>query len=139
MEKSPLRRLSPELRNQIYELTFTGSEGITIDCRGSKSRGSTSTGRYKKFTFTAPLISLTRTCQQIRMETCKLFYARQPITIINPAFPSNRHSPVIFPGSNVRRNIHAYQRLIGESQLAEVRQVTLVVRGPKVPNNFHAP
>lgn len=57
MDNSPFARLSPELRNNIYELALHNSDGdIELDSLGCSNQ-------------------LTRTCRQIRIETRAMFYA----------------------------------------------------------------
>lgn len=63
MEISQFGRLSPELRNRIYELSFASPCG-TFENRFAIERNS-----FKQ------CVALTQTCRQIRNETRAMFYA----------------------------------------------------------------
>ena len=56
MEASPLYRLSPELRNHIYEHVFTSKYAVTLQDQKCQH-------------------ALTRTCKQLRHETLAMYYA----------------------------------------------------------------
>ncbi|KAK5128993.1 hypothetical protein LTR85_000326 [Meristemomyces frigidus] len=56
MEASPLARLSPELRNAIWEFAFTSNYAITLQTGGMQH-------------------ALTKTCHQIRRETLGMYYS----------------------------------------------------------------
>ncbi|KAK5117797.1 hypothetical protein LTR85_008772 [Meristemomyces frigidus] len=60
MENSPLNRISPELRNRIYELVFTPER--EVECLDSGAVGNIQH-------------PLTKTCRQIRAETLMMDYA----------------------------------------------------------------
>ena len=62
METSPFRRLSPELRNRVYELVFTASDGYFAP-------------GYLELRLISKYNVLTRICRQIRHETHAMFYA----------------------------------------------------------------
>lgn len=124
MDDSIFKRLSPELRNRIYELTFTDSEGIIIQC--------TNNGVFKKATVSSPNIALTRTCREIRQESLKMYYFLNSITIVASAVrkrPDGRQNLEEIPGWALRTNLIAYDCLIGQAQLREVRHIKLKLRG----------
>ncbi|KAK0264399.1 hypothetical protein B0A54_17928 [Friedmanniomyces endolithicus] len=76
MDDSPLRRLSPELRNRIYELALhvPGRSGIKVRLgkRGAQVKN-------------APL-ALTKVCREIRADTVKMFYAVNSFTVYTKMF-----------------------------------------------------
>jgi hypothetical protein len=140
MDDSIFKRLSPELRNRIYELTFTGSEGIIIQCTKSGiSKGPKGIiiqcpipGFSKKATVSSPNISLTRTCREIRQESLKMYYFLNSITIVASAdreLPDGRVNREHIPGWALRTNLIGYERLIGQALLREVRHIKLKLRG----------
>ncbi|GIZ39465.1 hypothetical protein CKM354_000284700 [Cercospora kikuchii] len=81
MELSPLYRLSPELRNQIYEHVFASRYAVMLQHNSCQH-------------------ALTKTCRQIRRETLAMFYS---LTSFNahlddgPATPLTRWIKVIGP------------------------------------------
>jgi hypothetical protein len=124
MDDSIFKRLSPELRNRIYELTFTGSEGITIQC--------TKNGVFKEATVSSPNISLTRTCREIRRESLKMYYFLNSITIVASVvrdLPGGGENLEEIPSRALRTNLIGYERLIGQALLREVRHIKLKLRG----------
>jgi len=56
MDASPFTRLSPELRNTIYEFVFTSDYAITLQYNGTQH-------------------ALTKTCRQFRHETLRMYYS----------------------------------------------------------------
>jgi hypothetical protein len=144
MQDSPLRRLSPELRNRIYEMTFTSGDGITIDCRGEKDLDSTNKGFSKKITTSSSCIALTRTCHQIRQESLKMYYFLSPLTIrmsatIEGSSLANegREGFQRFP-CRLRSHLNAYGRIIGKEQFSEIRDVEFVISDRKTDHQFMA-
>ncbi|KAM3415718.1 hypothetical protein BST61_g9232 [Cercospora zeina] len=81
MELSPLYRLSPELRNQIYEQVFTSRYAVTLQDQKCQH-------------------ALTRTCRQIRREALAMYYS---LTSFNahlddgPATPLTKWMKVLGP------------------------------------------
>ena len=73
MERSPLGRLPPERRNQIYHLVLHRAEPLKIHWCGDKavSHWHRSTGRPLYLSQAA----LTMTCWSVREEGMQLFYA----------------------------------------------------------------
>lgn len=65
MDNSPLGRLSPELRNQIYELVFQPSNRSYLQVRPT---------RLDAANF-AQTIAIAQTCRQVRAEARLLFFA----------------------------------------------------------------
>ena len=56
MDRSPLARLAPEIRNRIYEYTFSSIYAVTLRSGACEH-------------------PLTQTCAQIRFETLQMFFA----------------------------------------------------------------
>jgi hypothetical protein len=143
MQDSPLRRLSPELRNRIYEMTFTSGDGITIDCRGEKDLDSTNKGFSKKITTSSSCIALTRTCHQIRQESLKMYYFLIPLNIRmsatteGPVLGTQGRGGLRFP-CRLRSHLKAYGRIIGKEQFSKIRDVEFVISDRKTEHQFMA-
>ncbi|KAF2208527.1 hypothetical protein CERZMDRAFT_101276 [Cercospora zeae-maydis SCOH1-5] len=75
MENSPFGKLSPELRNAIYELALTANQLLTICCKGA-AKGATRDGQ------TAIQPPLTRVCRQAREESLMMFYHANTFLIV---------------------------------------------------------
>lgn len=72
MEHSPLGRLPPELRNNIYELVFKQMKPVTIFYLD---------GAWNRHHLTHDF-ALTKTCKQIHAETSQLFYSGSTFMLI---------------------------------------------------------
>lgn len=79
MESSPLNKLAPELRNNIWEFALTEPYGIRLDVSTRKAKACR-TGRVerngsKPFSPPRPSVALQATCKQIRRETQQLYFS----------------------------------------------------------------
>ena len=73
MDQSPLARLPPEIRNQIYELALHQPKGCMIEARRSTSKPGLQFKLAYWSTISDPT-ALTRTCKHIRRECVQMFY-----------------------------------------------------------------
>ncbi|KAK4954299.1 hypothetical protein LTR10_007729 [Elasticomyces elasticus] len=79
MENSPLSKIPPELRNQIYELVFTYPDSIKCLVEGSRSGGS---GTICKAYFRVRYpLAMTETCKAIHNESSQLVFSCNTIEI----------------------------------------------------------
>lgn len=75
MDASPFGKLPPELRNRIYELSFSQSPRTLVLRDNSKGRSSTTDRQRKKPKKSAAFPALIQICRAIRQESTQLYYA----------------------------------------------------------------
>ncbi|KAK5741402.1 hypothetical protein LTS12_024601 [Elasticomyces elasticus] len=109
MEHSPLGRLSPEIRNRIYELALAHDEPIPIVYTQS-----TAILRFLQPRNHILPLALTTTCSAIRMECTQLF------------FNINHFSVKVQPDGTDRVSLIArFLRAIGSTNAKALKQVTV--------------
>lgn len=69
MDKSPLARLAPEIRNRVYGLVLQRPDAIVLTVNGRDCRISDNASHEW-------LLALPATCKQLRDETTQMFYAQ---------------------------------------------------------------
>lgn len=122
MDYSPIGKLSPELRNMIYELVV-GNAHVKISCDWHR----TSDYSPKK-----PVISglqrnhlaLTKTCKQIRVESISYFYSTSAFTItVAPSVDDRRSSR----SQVALLHLHASLNSIGPKHARMMKTVDLAI------------
>ena len=69
VDTSPLLRLPPELRNEIYELILYQQDGVVVDVQDGQPQVICDTDERVR------MLTLTATCKKIRGETRLLFFS----------------------------------------------------------------
>lgn len=110
MERSPLTRLPPELRNRIYELVLRSDDTIEIMDNGIVN------GRlalYSRDAAESRILALTITCGKVRAECLQLFYSVNTF-LFNAQWTLN---------ADKLRCMHIFRRIIGDQNAAALRNV----------------
>ncbi|KAK5124311.1 hypothetical protein LTR85_002014 [Meristemomyces frigidus] len=106
MDNSPLARLPPELRNDIYELALTHDRPYIIPTEQRRRSGLSGRG-------------LMRTCRTVRAETTLLFYASNDFVFKCDSYYS------LGPKSHkCVKEFQAFAGTIGEANAAALRSVS---------------
>lgn len=83
MENSPLGKLAPELRNDIYERVFEATECLTlVRLNGHGAIVALDSNGARR------ALALTQTCKEMRTETLQMFYGTTAFEIV-PLLASN--------------------------------------------------
>ena len=109
MDRSPLAKLPPELRNRIYDFTLTCDSPIKILCTTNPE-----TRRLRAYSPIAARnhpLALTETCKQLHEECTQLFYA---VNIF--VFPASREE-------NSLRFLDCFITTIGQKNALVLRSV----------------
>ncbi|KAK5738769.1 hypothetical protein LTR17_005704 [Elasticomyces elasticus] len=109
MEHSPLGRLSPEIRNHIYELALAHDEPIPIAYTDS-----TAILRFLQPRNHILPLALTTTCSAIRMECTQLFFNINHFSVKVQPDGTDRVSPIA-----------RFLRAIGSTNAKALKQVTV--------------
>ncbi|KAK4546436.1 hypothetical protein LTR36_002113 [Oleoguttula mirabilis] len=88
MDASPLKKLSAELRNRIYEFVFWRPKHRNTYISTSPSSRTGTKGQPHAYRW-SPDLALTTTCRQLRTETLAIFYALTPFTFDGGNFTDN--------------------------------------------------
>jgi len=122
MNHSPLARLPPELRNNVYELALQQSNAVTVCLTKSTMNHASRLANIDN------TISLLQTCTQIRTEATQLFFSVNCFTVALDADIVRRHGWARgTPGrtADLLAPLRAFEDAIGEKYTSLLSSVVL--------------
>ncbi|KAH9832361.1 hypothetical protein Tdes44962_MAKER08809 [Teratosphaeria destructans] len=130
MDASPLKKLSAELRNAIYELVLTQDRPINLSVIKEKKVKGLAKEKYNNRRIPSTFLALTTTCRAIRADTRHMFYfvndfivGRQGMNVI----PAHARTPFrnIRAATKEHMNcIHSFLDQIGTENATAIRRIT---------------